>query len=184
MTVQQPESQGTVALQVGNISRLAAMTGVAIALQCLLLAPANATSVCRWINEKGQTEISDVVPYKYRGVVSCTHTEPARPAELSAQQRAAAEASKRRHTAVAPTEKPASGAAAAPAPAAASQLGTKPPAEVVTDKTDCATWQRIFVESGACFAPFRTATGGIKAEAFAQCTEVPSPAQKCGPQRN
>lgn len=157
---------------------------VVITAQCLLVPLANATSICRWINEKGQTEMSDVVPDRYRSIVNCTHTEPAGADELSSKQRAAPERDKRRSSALTPREKPASGSTAAPSQTAASRPVLKRPAEIVTDKTDCTTWQRIYDESGACFAPFRTAKGGIKAEAFAQCNEVPNPEQKCGPQRN
>ena len=43
------------------------------------------------------------------------------------------------------------------------------------DSKACAQeWER-FERSGACFAPYRLAGGGIKPEAFKHCTEVPMP---------
>lgn len=148
-----------------------------------LLAPAlHAASICRWVDENGRTQISDVVPDRYRSVAQCTSS---RQHELSpgqqreAEQRAAEETSRAR----AQGEKP-------PAPQAPGPSVTAPapepkrPAETVTDTTDCPTWWRLYDESSACFGPYRTVRGGIKPEAFEHCNVVPSPEPRCGPRRH
>ena len=46
---------------------------------------------------------------------------------------------------------------------------------------DCRAWRAEYAKSQACFAPYRTATGGIKAEAFRVCgPEVLDPSPECG----
>jgi hypothetical protein len=54
----------------------------------LLSASVQATSLCRWVDESGRTQIAEVVPEKYRKVAVCTDS---RRYELSAEQRRAAE---------------------------------------------------------------------------------------------
>ena len=71
----------------------------------------------------------------------------------------------------------------APGTPASAARPVKRPSQGVTDTTDCATWRRLYLESEACFGPFRTVGGGIKAEAFEACTVIPSPEPKCGPPR-
>jgi len=46
--------------------------------------------------------------------------------------------------------------------------------------TDCAELQRRYLESQACFAPYRLATGGLDADAFRHCTVVQDPSPRCG----
>lgn len=151
----------------------------AIAAHFLMLPAAAAASICRWVDENGQAQFSDVVPDKYKGVVTCTHSQPAEP---SAEQRAAAERARSRVSKPSP---PLQAASKPPAPqVAALPPAARLPTETVTDSTDCKTWQRLFDESGACFAPYRTSNGGVKAEAFDKCNEVPSPQEKCGPPSN
>ena len=151
---------------------------VAVVVNMALSPAARATSICRWIDENGKAQFSDVVPGRYSSIVTCTHAQNSEP---SAEQRAAN--AKAKAKARGDKAAPVAGAApnAAPAQGKASQPAAKQPSDNVTDSTDCKTWQRLFSESGACFAPFRTALGGIKAEAFAVCNEVPNPEAKCGP---
>lgn len=152
---------------------------LAIMAHFLMLPHAGATSICRWVDENGQVQFSDVVPDRYTNIVTCTHSQPI---ELSVEQRAANERAKRRTDKI---SSPATAASsAAPLQSIAPQPDAKQPAERITDSTDCPTWRRLYDESGACFAPFRTAGGGVKAEAFDKCNEVPSPEAKCGPERN
>jgi hypothetical protein len=167
-----------VVLQLLHLAALKIMTIVlvAVVVNMALSAAARATSICRWVDESGKAQFSDVVPSRYSSIVSCTHTQNSEP---SVEQRAANARAKARGDKAAPV----AGAAPNSAPAGdkASQPVAKQPSDNVTDSTDCKTWQRLFSESGACFAPFRTALGGIKAEAFAVCNEVPNPEAKCGP---
>jgi len=150
-----------------------------------LVQAVGAAPICRWVDESGRTQISDVVPDRYKKVATCTDSQQY---ELSpsqrreANERAAAERARSRSEAANPPKKGASGPLGPAAPA--SQPGAKRPTEVVTDATDCKTWWRVYDESGDCFGPYRTARGGIKPEAFDKCNVVPSPEAKCGPRRN
>ena len=59
----------------------------AVALS-LLSTGAAATSICRWVNESGRTQIAEVVPEKFRAVAICTDSQKY---ELSPEKRQAAE---------------------------------------------------------------------------------------------
>ena len=160
------------------------MSLAAVAL-LFLSASAGATSICRWVNESGRTQIAEVVPEKYRKVAICTDSEQY---ELSTEQRQAAEqrvAEDKARARQAAAKAPAVRASNAARPArAASQAGAKRPSEVVTDATDCPTWWRIYDESVECFGPYRTTRGATKAEGFDKCNVVASPEPKCGPRSN
>jgi hypothetical protein len=158
---------------------LALVAVVALIANLLLSQTVGATSICQWVDKNGKVQFSDVVPETYRSIVTCTHTPTT---ETPADQRAAGEKSKKRRDNSSPPATAASTVASPQSPA--SKPAAKQPVERVTDSTDCKTWRRLFDESGACFSPFRTARGGIKAEAFAACNEVPNPEAKCGPQTN
>ena len=169
-----------------NIARLIQIAGrclgtllVTIGAYFLMLHPADASSICRWVDENGLVQFSDIVPDRYTAVVTCIHTQPLEP---TTEQREAGKRAKDRRD---KTRPPAQAASSTVSPqVTAPQPAVKQPAEAITDSTDCKTWQRLYDESGACFAPFRTAHGGIKAQAFDKCNEVPSPEVKCGPPRN
>ena len=153
------------------------------ALALMLLSTcAGATSICRWVDERGRTQIAEVVPEKYKKVAICTDSQRY---ELSAEQRRAAErrvAEDKARARRAAAQPPANRASSAPRPErTASQPGAKRPTEVVTDATDCTTWWRIFDESVECFGPYRTTRGATKVEGFDQCNVVASPEPKCGP---
>lgn len=157
---------------------------VALALMLLSMG-AGATSICRWVNGSGQTQIAEVVPEKYKQVAICTDSQKY---ELSPEQRRAAErrvAEDKARARTAAAEPLADRASSAPRPArAASRPGPKRPTEVATDATDCTTWWRIYDESAACFGPYRTTRGAIKVEGFDHCNVVASPVPKCGPRIN
>ena len=165
------------------------MMKIFLALAALSLLPlstgAGATSICRWVNESGRTQIAEVVPEKYRKVAICTDS---RRYELSAEQRQAAErrvAEDNARARQAAARSPGNSASSASRPAgAASQPGAKRPAEVVTDATDCPTSWRIYDESVECFGPYRTTRGATKPEGFVKCNVVASPEPKCGPRSN
>ena len=159
---------------------------VALALALELLSmDAGATSICRWVNERGQTQIAEVVPEKYKKVAICTDSQKY---ELSPEQRQAAEqrlAEDKARARTAAAQPLADRASSAPGPArAASRTGPKRPTEVVTDTTDCTSWWRIYDESAACFGPYRTTRGALKVEGFEICNVVASPVPKCGPRIN
>jgi hypothetical protein len=160
------------------------MSLAAVALLSLSTS-AGATSICRWVNESGRTQIAEVVPEEYRKVAICTDSQKY---ELSPEQRQAAEqrvAEDKARARKAAAKAPAVRASNAARPArAASQAGAKRPTEVVTDATDCPNWWRIYDESIECFGPYRTTRGATKAEGFDKCNVVASPEPKCGPRSN
>lgn len=151
----------------------------------LLSASVQATSLCRWVDESGRTQIAEVVPERYRKVAVCTDSQKY---ELSAEQRRAAEqrvADDKERARVAAAKPPSDRASSARGPArAASKPGAKQPTEIVTADTDCATWWRIYDESVECFGPFRTTRGATKPEGFDRCNVVASPESRCGPRSN
>ena len=160
---------------------------VAVMTLALLTTGAKATSICRWVNEAGQTQITEVVPEKYRSAAICTDSQKY---ELSDEQRRAVEQQRAEAKAQAQARQAAATllnnrAPSASRPAqAASQSSVKRPTEIVTDTTDCATWWRIYEESVACFGPYRTLYGATKSEGFERCNIISSPVLKCGPQSN
>ncbi|APW44541.1 DUF4124 domain-containing protein [Rhodoferax saidenbachensis] len=151
----------------------------------LLTSALGATSICRWVDANGRTQMSDVVPDGYQNSASCTNSqkyELSPEQQRDAEKRAADERSLlRSHEQGMPPKTPSSPAAPA---GAETPVRTKRPAQLVTDSTDCQTWWRIYDESSECFGPFKTTQGGIKPEAFDQCNEVKSPELQCGPRRN
>lgn len=141
--------------------------------------------IYRWVDEQGRTHVSDSVPEKYRKSAVRIDTEST---EVSPERQREAAARAAREKAQAAAMASAPGAAHAPsaagtAPGAASGPRARRPAQRVTESTDCDTWRRLYYESQECFAPYRTALGGIKAEAYEHCNEVASPDLQCGPER-
>jgi Domain of unknown function (DUF4124) len=141
-------------------------------------APVSAATVYRWTDEQGQVHYGDVVPEKYRKrakPVTPASADPTTEQLREAQQRSARQ--KARAAAIA-------GKAPTPASAAASTVQapppvTKRPARVPDERTDCQTWARLYKESLDCFAPFRTARGATRGEAFDHCTPVDEPPTRC-----
>jgi hypothetical protein len=170
----------TVMLKGACLVAAVAVTGLAL-LPCASVA----TPLCRWVDESGRTQISDVVPERYRKAATCTDSQAYEltPEQRREAERRAAELKARAQRQAAATPDAQASGASAPA-AAASRPQAKRPARTVDDSTDCATWWRIFDESAECFGPFRTTRGAVKPEAFEHCNVVPSPELKCGPRRN
>ena len=150
------------------------------------LAPvAHGASICRWVDERGQTQMSDIVPEKYQRSATCSDSKkyeltPAQQRE--AEQRAAEQPSRAQQDMADPPGN------VLPSPQGATEAGSRPkvkrPTEVITDTMDCQTRWRIYDESVACFGPYRTTRGATKPEGFDQCNEIPSPEISCGPRRN
>lgn len=160
--------------------RAAALVGVSV-----VAVSAQATPICRWVDDSGRTRLADVVPERYAASARCTDS---RQFEISSDRSQQADERARQLRQRADTSKPLKGDAA-PSPSSAAASGPaapvagKRPARSVDRSTDCATWRRLYDESSACFAPYRT-VGGTKAEAFRQCRVIPSPDPKCGSASN
>jgi hypothetical protein len=140
------------------------------------------------VDNNGRTQLAQTVPERYKAVATCTDSTrydiPA--AQLrAARQRAEDERQRAARVAAPPwaASSPASAPAGAPAATAASAPVPKRPAQAVTELTDCATSWRLYDENLACFGPFQTVHGAIKAEAYDVCNVVASPEPRCGRRR-
>ncbi len=154
-------------------------------LAWLIALPAQATMICRWVDDAGRTQLAEIVPEKYVQSARCTDSKQF---EISAERTRQAEERARQLRQQADISNQTTGDApaaplAAPGPRSAGSQADKRPARGVDQSTDCATWRRLYQESSACFAPYRT-VGGTKAEAFEKCQVIPSPVPKCGPPSN
>ena len=70
----------------------------------------------------------------------------------------------------------------ASAPGTARLSRAAAPVRPATDdrSSGCAELQRRYLESQACFEPYRLANGGLDADAFRHCTVVQDPSPRCG----
>ena len=142
------------------------------ALSSALPAPVLA-QVYKWVDEHGKVHYGDAPPDHAQGkkkpvkIETPAHDPAARDAAL---KRAEAERRKLDHLTQsrrnAESTRPATGPASSSAPA---------------NETPCQKEWREFRERAACFAPYRTATGGIKAEAYQKCKEAVQPSSVCPP---
>jgi hypothetical protein len=153
-------------------------------LMVFLCGAASAADIYRWVDDKGVTNLSDVVPEKYRKTAQKVEApvEPDDAARRDAATRAAAISSAA-----------ASGAAAAASSArrgSATPAGSISPARAASgagslsssgDNDDCATLQRRYKESQECFGPQpKTISGAINGARSPQCPVVVDPSPKCG----
>lgn len=143
----------------------------------LAVLPAFAGDLYKWVDEAGRTQLSDIVPEKYKK--SATRVDGKR-YELTAEQRAESDARSERERVADAAKRRASAQAAASAAAAASSAALSKPKAEPEAKADCETLQRLYRESQECFAPYVTTSGATKAEAFQRCTSVTNPTAKCG----
>lgn len=164
----------------------------ALAFGPLALSALFAGDIYRWVDEKGQVQLSDKVPEQFRK--SATRVD-SRQYELTPEQRKEAQARAAREKArlakaaaeEAKAKKARDAAAADAAAAAASGARTgkaaAQPASAARGTNaaaDCATLRRRYQESADCLAPFLNANGSIKEGAFQACgPPVPYPAQEC-----
>ena len=160
-------------------SMLQTLRRLLVCIALLFALSAQSAVIYRWVDEQGRTQVSDVVPEKYRKSAVRIDSSGS---DVSPEQRQQAERAAAKNKALAEdTTARRQSAQAIPPPSTASQAAAlKRPAQGVTDATDCDTWRRLFRESEACFGPFRTRNGATKAEAFEKCNQIPSPELKCG----
>jgi hypothetical protein len=151
----------------------------------VLTPPGWSTEIYRWVDEAGQTHMSDVVPQKYKKSaikVGSHQYEPTAEQKSQAEARAA----KDRALVTELNEQRARTEAlqAASAASAAAELRTAP-RKVVDANSDCATLHRVYRESQECFAPYLVANGSRKAEAFEKCgAPILNPTYQCGPAKS
>lgn len=163
----------------------------ALAFGTLALSPLCAGDIYRWVDDKGQVQLSDNVPEQFKK--SATRVD-SRQYELTPGQRKEAEARAAREKArlakAAAREAKAKareaagpvGAASAASAAKTSKAAAKPAsaASGARAAADCATLRRRYQESADCLAPFLNVNGSIKEGAFETCgPAVPYPASEC-----
>jgi hypothetical protein len=144
------------------------------AILILWCSPAAAVDMYRWVDENGKVHVSDVVPERYKKTakrIESTQFEASDADRRAAADRAAADRARENASAA----KGAAAAAAAPPPL---QQAARPK---LPSETECEAAHRQYRESINCFAPFINENGKTRAEAFAKCTSVPDPSQRCGP---
>ena len=127
--------------------------------------------IYRWIDEKGQAQYSDTVPKSHQQKAKAIDLDGA---QVSDVQRQAAEArlAMDRARAEAMMKERAKTREIPPAPL---PIPNRPGAPDKRNQCE-EDWKR-YTDSQACFAPYRLATGGIKAEAFQRCVEIREPAR-------
>jgi len=149
-----------------------------LACSFLLVSPPYAADVYRWVDENGKVHFSDVVPEKYRKSARKMASPQQAPTEEQRKEAEARAAQDKERAGQTENRKADANAKKDVSPPAAPQSQPKP---VIDENTDCATLHRLYRESLDCFAPYISAVGTTKAEAFDKCTPVPDPAPKCGP---
>ena len=147
----------------------------------LLLPIAHATEIYQWVDESGRTQLSDVVPERYKRSAKRVDS---RSFEISPQQRAEAEsrAARERERAAKPVGTPVPprderAGALVPARAAFAPAGA---GSAPSPASDCASLRRQYAQSQECFAQYQNTNGSVKPGAYEKCTEVPDPSPKCG----
>jgi len=125
---------------------------------------ASALEVYQWVDEDGITHVSDKVPNKYRKSARVIQVLDYGPSKPSTPQPAS------------PPNKTSAPTMRLEAPT--STQPTQP--DNASEKLDCDALWREYQSSQECFAPYRVVGGGLKAEAFEHCKELPNPSSKCG----
>lgn len=128
---------------------------------CLICALASAGEIYRWTDEKGQVHYGDAVPGAYQGVAKPVELNNV---EVSDEERQAAAIRLQEEKNLLQRN------AESVQPAAAPQPSPSP-----SEPGSCEEQWRKYDESWACFNPYRTAYGAVKAEAFKHCTAIPAP---------
>lgn len=145
---------------------------------CLALSGAASAQVYKWVDENGKVHYGDAPPDRNDSKKKSVkiNTPPPSPADRDA---AVKRAEQERRTLNHMTEsRKRADETARKQSAATTSTGTSPPPG---SETPCQKEWREFREKSACFAPYRTATGGIKPEAYERCKEVTAPTSVCPP---
>lgn len=143
---------------------------VLIFMGLLPLATLAEQHIYRWVDDQGLVHYGDSVPDKYKDKATrkpeLKDDHPVVDVDGTAkEQRARAQA--REVIEGAPPGNP-------PVPASAAAPDSKPAAPSAGTLTCQQQWEQ-YNASQACFAPYRLANGGLRAEALEHCVAVPEP---------
>jgi hypothetical protein len=125
--------------------------------------------IFRWVDETGHIHYGESVPDQYKKRATMVEQKGLEPTDAQRQEAAARLAKEKAIAESMTTDRVKSNAP--------NSVPLPPPAAAGTnDKEDsCEEQKRKFAESQVCFAPYRNATGGIKAEAYQHCVELTRP---------
>jgi len=126
----------------------------------------------KWVDENGKTHYGDSVPERYQ--------QKQKPLKLD---KAPSQADRDEALQRVQKEKNAVNALKSQrdAKADATRGVARPTAAAPANETACQREWRVFLDAKTCFQPFRTANGGIRAEAYQHCKEVTEPKSICPP---
>jgi hypothetical protein len=157
---------------------------VAALFAVCLWSMAGAVEIYRWVDERGVTNVSDVVPEKYKKVAQKVETgsEPDEATRREAAGRAAAIASAAAAGAGSAAAANARQGGSVATPLSASRSSSAAAQALAPgDAEECAALQRRYRESQDCFgAQPRTITGAINGARSPQCPVVVDPSPRCG----
>lgn len=152
---------------------------------CLPLSAAHATDLYRWVDVHGQTQMSDIVPDRYRDVASkisskkfeltpeqSTDAQARLAKERERSERAKAELDARERLRLQQR-------ADAEAELAKVNSAKKSNPSASNSGKKCDSLWKEYLENAGCFSRFATVSGAVRPEAFAVCSDTPSPAPKC-----
>ncbi len=129
---------------------------------------AGAADLYRWTDENGKTHYGDSVPEQYKNRARRVQGG----SEVSEQERSvAAERLEKEKARAEAAEAARARPAASQPPAASSSTAKAAPSELLS----CEEQLRRFKESADCFAKYSLPMGGVRPEAFDNCTEIKQP---------
>lgn len=137
----------------------------------LLVSNTYAADIYQWVDESGRTQVSDVVPARYKNVATKVDTSASKVDERQRQE-ALKRAAKERQLA----EQPPAKAATQPVTPAGGQIRAE---KKFGAESDCEQKLRAYRASQECFAPYITKFG-MHGDAEKYCTAVPDPTPECG----
>lgn len=159
--------------------------GVAALMAALGLASSAACAVemYRWVDDTGRTNVSDVVPDRYRASAKRIDSRvfeigDARRTEARAE--AASQVARARALQPRVEAQPRPGLGASGSGAASTGTLTAASAAAPIAGNDCAARQQRYLAAVACFSPCVQSNGSVKVECFARCPVLVDPSPQCG----
>ena len=125
--------------------------------------------IFKWVDEKGRIHYGESVPDQYKRGATKIDREESEPTDAQRQEAAARAAKDKARAESLETRKATPNKPHSDSPPLPAAAGTD------NKESRCEAEKRKYMESQACFAPYRTATGGVEAEAFQHCVEVKEP---------
>ena len=142
----------------------------------MLFSAAHAATIYQWVDDQGHTQLSDIVPSRYKDVAIKVDTSASRVSEKQRQEALERVAKEKQQVKSANRARVEDAAKAGDT----STLPQRPSPLVDSKNADCEQLMRAYRESQECFAPYMRVEGGTREEAYKYCTSVPDPSSRCG----